>query len=167
MKSSRPQSREVTGRFREGLRLCSSSHDSVASWAQRVREAQLHACIDMVPFVLTSASAPLFYDLAQTPNMSWRSLDRNTSRRFQTLLEPPPKLLFEYMIYQDFHHFSQLLFSCFCQDHGHICLQAHLFHPKNQNIHDTSFFQNIPFISTHHYYCPTVEQLFSGKMVPF
>lgn len=45
MKSSRPQSREVTGRFWKDLRLCSSSHDSVASWAQRVREAQLHAAL--------------------------------------------------------------------------------------------------------------------------
>lgn len=33
---------------------------TLASPTQRDREAQLHACIHVVPFILTSVSAPLF-----------------------------------------------------------------------------------------------------------
>lgn len=58
------------GKSKAGSRKASDSpplaagHDSVSCQAQRDREAQQHACINMVSFVLTSASAPLFNDLA-------------------------------------------------------------------------------------------------------
>lgn len=58
------------GKSRAGSRKTSDStplaagHASVSCQAQRDREAKRHACIDMVPYVLTSASAHLFYDLA-------------------------------------------------------------------------------------------------------